>query len=180
MRTKIIKTEIDDVLIFQPEKFIDKRGHLIESFSAKRYKKYLPNIDFVQENESFSNYGVLRGLHFQSAPFEQAKLIRVIKGEIQDIAVDIRPNSKTYKKYISIILNDTNKKQLYIPRGFAHGFLVLSPEALVSYKMDNYFNLESSSGIKFDDQDINIKWNLKSDDIILSDKDSNLPFLKKS
>ena len=156
MKIKVIETEIDGVLIFKPNQFIDNRGYLIESFNKDFYKKYLPNINFIQENESSSNYGVLRGLHFQKPPFDQAKLVKVIKGEIQDIAVDIRPESKTYKKYISISLNDSNKKQLYIPKGFAHGFLVLSSEAIVSYKMDNYFNLESSSGIKFNDSDIDI------------------------
>ena len=177
MKIKVIKTDIDDVLIFEPEKFIDNRGCLIESFNQGFYSKYLPNINFVQDNESLSKYGVLRGLHFQKAPFEQAKLVRVVKGEVQDIAVDIRPESKTYKKYISVILNDSNKKQLYIPRGFAHAFLVLSKEAIVSYKMDNYFNLESSSGIKFDDLDIDINWKLNFKDIILSDKDKKLPYL---
>ena len=180
MKIKVIKTEIDDILIFEPEKFIDKRGCLIESFNQEFYSKYLPEINFVQENESLSSYGVLRGLHFQLPPFEQAKLVRVVKGEVQDIAVDIRPESKTYKKYISIILNDSNKRQLYIPRGFAHAFLVLSKEAIVSYKMDNYFNLESSSGIKFDDLNLNINWKLNFEDIILSDKDKSLPYLINS
>ena len=178
MKIEVIKTEIDEVLIFKPENFIDKRGCLIESFNKDFYKNNLPNINFVQENESLSSYGVLRGLHFQKQPFEQAKLVRVIKGEVQDIAIDIRPNSKTYKRYVSVILNDSNKKQLYIPKGFAHGFLVLSSEAIVLYKMDNYFNLEFSSGIKFNDSDIGIDWKLNPENIILSDKDENLSLLK--
>ena len=173
MNIKIYKTKIDDVLIFQPKKFIDYRGHLIESYNKKFYEKYLANNNFIQENESKSNYGVLRGLHYQEEPFSQAKLVRVVKGVIQDVAVDLRRNSKTYLNHISEILDDKNKKQLYIPRGFAHGFLVLSKEAIVSYKMDNYYDLNSNKGIKYDDPKINIKWNLDPKDIILSNKDKN-------
>ena len=177
MDIKVIKTKIDDVIIFQPEEFNDSRGYLIESYSEKIYKKYLPSVSFVQDNESKSSFGVLRGLHFQRKPYEQAKLVRVIKGEIQDIAVDIRPNSKTFKQYVSIILNEDNKKQLYVPRGFAHAFLVLSDEAIVHYKMDEFYIHSSNEGIRYDDPSINIDWNLKKELISLSDKDSKLNYL---
>ena len=145
MNIKVIKTKIDGVLIFQPEKFLDSR--------------------------------VLRGLHFQKKPYEQAKLVRVIKGEIQDIAVDIRPKSKTYKQYVSVNLNEENKKQLYVPKGFAHGFLVLSNEAIVHYKMDEFYIHESNGGIRYNDPSINIDWSLKEELISLSDKDSQLNYL---
>ena len=178
MNLKTIKTNIDDVIIFQPEIFNDSRGYLIESYSDKKYKNHIPSSSFVQDNESKSSYGILRGLHFQKAPYEQAKLVHVIKGEIQDVAVDIRPNSKTFKQYISVILNDQNKKQLYIPKGFAHGFLVLSQEAIVHYKMDEFYVHESNDGIRYDDKSINIEWMLNKDSIKLSDKDKNLCHLK--
>jgi len=177
MNIKVYKTNIDDVLIFQPEEFLDHRGYLIESYNKSLYEKHLPSVNFVQENESKSTFGVLRGLHYQKSPYSQAKLVRVIKGEIQDIAVDIRKKSSTYLKYVSVILNDDNKKQLYIPRGFAHGFLVLSKEAIVSYKIDNFFNFESYRGIKYNDPKININWKLDSDKIILSEKDDKLDYI---
>ena len=179
MNTKLIKTNLQEVVIFKPELFKDKRGYLIESYNEKIYGKCLPNINFVQENESKSCYGVLRGLHFQKKPYQHAKLVRVVKGEIQDVAVDIRPDSKTYGQYVSIILNDQNKRQLYIPKGFAHGFLVLSDEAIVSYKLDGYYNENSYSGIRYDDPFFNIKWNIDNNKIILSDKDSNLPYINE-
>ena len=177
METRVQKTKINDVLIFQPQEFIDNRGYLIESFRKSFYKNYLPSINFVQENESKSSFGVLRGLHYQETPYAQAKLVRVIKGKIQDVAVDLRKNSSTYLEYISEILDEDNKKQLYIPKGFAHGFLVLSKEAIVSYKIDNYFNLESSRGIRFNDKKLNIKWLLNNNEIILSEKDKKLNFI---
>ena len=177
MKTKIIKTDIDEVIIFQPEIFNDSRGYLIESYSEKKYKEYLPDISFVQDNESKSSFGVLRGLHFQKSPYEQAKLVRVIKGEIQDVAIDLRPESKTFKKYVSVILNDENKKQLYVPKGFAHGFLVLSDEAIVHYKMDQFYIHESNDGIRYDDPSININWKLDKKLILLSDKDKKFKFL---
>ena len=177
MNFNIIRTPINEVIIFKPEQFDDSRGYLFESYKKDFYKKYLSSTDFVQENESKSSFGVLRGLHFQVKPYEQAKLVRVIKGEIQDIAIDIREKSQTYLQYVSVILNDINKKQLYIPKGFAHGFLVLSSYAIVNYKMDSYFNLETYTGIKYDDPKIGIKWELDSDLIKLSKKDNNLSYL---
>ena len=177
MNVNVFKTKIDEVLIFQPEEFIDERGYLIESYNKYLYEKFLPSTNFVQDNESKSSFGVLRGLHYQSEPYSQAKLVRVVKGEIQDVAVDVRKDSPTYLKYVSVNLSDKNKKQLYIPRGFAHGFLVLSNEAIVSYKIDNIFDLNSYQGIKFDDPQINISWKLDRKKIILSQKDSQLNYV---
>lgn len=177
MNVTVFKTKIEDVKIFQPEVFNDDRGYLIESFSELNYKNYLLNTNFVQDNESKSSYGTLRGLHFQEKPFEQAKLVRVIKGEIQDVAVDIRKESKTYLQYVSVVLNENNKKQLYVPRGFAHGFLVLSDEAIVHYKMDNLYKHEHNNGIRYDDPKINIKWKLDKSKILLSKKDNKLNYL---
>ena len=160
MDFKVIETKIKDVIVFQPEKFKDERGYLIESFRENFYKEYLPSANFVQDNESMSSFGVIRGLHYQLPPYEQSKLVRVVKGEIQDIAVDLRKDSPTYLQYISMVLNESNMKQLYIPRGFAHGFLVLSSKAIVSYKMDNYFNASTYKRIKYDDPKIGINWKM--------------------
>ena len=168
------KSNIDGLLIFTPEIYLDERGYFFESYNKERLKN---NIDFVQDNESKSKFGTLRGIHFQKGAHQQSKLVRVIKGEVQDVAVDLRPKSKTYKKYFSIVLNDENKKQLFIPRGFGHAFLTLSDYAIVSYKVDSFYNKNSDAGIKFDDPSINIKWLLDSSDIILSNKDKDLPVL---
>jgi len=132
----IKKTTIKDVLIFKPEIYEDKRGYFFESYNKSEFKNFNKEFSPIQDNESKSNFGVLRGIHFQNYPYEQSKLVRVIKGEIQDIAVDLRPDSDTYKEYVSIILNDKNKNQLFIPKGFGHAFLTLSKEAIVSYKVD--------------------------------------------
>ena len=179
MNVKVINTTIPEVKIFQPEPFIDERGYLIESFNKDLYDKYLPSVNFVQDNESKSSFGVLRGLHYQGAPYQQAKLVRVVEGEIQDVAVDIRKSSNTYLDYVSVNLSSNNKKQLYIPRGFAHAFLVLSKEAIVCYKIDNKFSIDCYKGIKYDDPKINIDWQLTSDKIILSEKDKNLSYILK-
>ena len=177
MNIKSSKTDIDEVLIFKPEEFLDERGYLIESYNQSVYEKYLPSINFVQENESKSSFGVLRGLHYQDNPYPQAKLVRVVKGEVQDVAVDLRKNSSTYLQYVSVNLSENNKKQLYIPRGFAHGFLVLSQEAIVCYKIDNIFDINCYKGIRYNDSKININWQLNNDKIILSEKDKNLNFI---
>ena len=171
MNVKVINTEISEVKIFQPQPFLDERGYLIESFNKYDYDKYLPNVDFIQDNESKSSFGVLRGLHYQDNPYQQAKLVRVVKGEIQDVAVDIRENSPNYLKYVSVILNGKNKKQLFIPKGFAHGFLVLSKKAIVNYKVDSFYNKEFEKVIAFNDPKINIKWKLDLECIKISDKD---------
>ena len=170
-------TEIKDVKVFKPKIFSDNRGYVFESYNEKVFNKYVKDFFPIQDNESKSNFGVLRGIHFQKSPFEQAKLVRVIKGKVQDIAVDLRPNSKTYKKYISVILSDENKNQIFIPKGFGHAFLTLSNEAIVSYKVNCYYNRESEFGYKFDDPSINIKWELNHDEIILSEKDEKLTYL---
>ena len=178
MNFKLIETQINDVKIFQSDIFEDSRGYLIESYKSDFFKQCLPSVNFVQDNESESSYGVIRGLHYQKSPYEQSKLVRVIKGKVQDVAVDLRKDSTTYLQYVSVILSSDNRKQLYIPRGFAHGFLVLSSKAIVQYKMDGYFNQESYNGIKYDDPSIGIKWELDSADITVSKKDSKLSYIK--
>ena len=170
-------TTINGVKIITPSIFIDDRGYFFESYNENSFNTNYKKILFVQDNESKSKFGTLRGLHFQKTLYEQSKLVRVIKGEVQDIAVDLRPNSKTYKKYISVILSDQNKKQIFIPKGFGHAFLTLSKEAIVLYKVDSYYYKKSESGFKYDDPSINIKWNLNYNEIILSDKDKNLTYL---
>ena len=175
---KILDTNIPEVLMITPNVYEDKRGHFLESYNCDNYKKYLNDICFVQDNESISKRGVLRGLHYQKNPKSQAKLIRVIKGRIQDIAVDIRKNSPTFAKYVSIELNESNHHQLFIPAGFAHGFLVLSDEAVVQYKVNNYYDSNLERGYGYDDPAFNIKWMLDEKNIILSEKDRVLPYLK--
>ena len=167
---KINKTFIKDLLIIEPQLFKDDRGFFYESYNKNNLDK---NIVFVQDNESKSYKGVVRGLHFQRPPFEQAKLVRCVSGKILDVAVDLRTNSKTYGKYFSVELSSENNKQLFIPKGFAHGFQVLSETAIVNYKVDNYYNPKSDSGLIWNDEDLLIKWNL---DIkpILSEKDLKL------
>ena len=173
----IINTKIEDVLLLKPSVYNDTRGYFFESYNQNLLSKNNFNINFVQDNESKSNFGVLRGIHFQNTPFEQSKLIRVIHGTIQDVAIDLRPSSKTYKKYVSIILDDKNKEQLFIPKGFGHAFLTLSDSAIISYKVDNFYNQDADGGIKYDDPSINISWELNKNQIILSDKDNKLPYL---
>ena len=173
----MLKTEIEDVLLLRPLVHADSRGCFFESYNKMLLSKMNLEIDFVQDNESKSDFGVLRGIHFQKPPFEQSKLVRVIKGKIQDIAIDLRPSSDTYKKYVSIILDDNKKEQLFIPKGFGHAFLALSEEVIVSYKVDCIYNKDSESGIKYDDPSINIDWKLDKNKIIISDKDNSLPYL---
>ena len=169
---KINKTFIEDLLVIEPRLFKDERGFFYESFNKNNLDKIV-NIVFVQDNESKSYKGVVRGLHFQRPPFEQTKLVRCVSGKILDVAVDLRINSKTYGKSFSIELSSENNKQLFIPKGFAHGFQVLSEIAIVNYKVDNYYNPKSDSGLIWNDKDLSIDWNL---DIkpILSDKDLKL------
>tara|TARA_Y100000996_G_C22442757_1_gene610510 strand:- start:70 stop:600 length:531 start_codon:yes stop_codon:yes gene_type:complete len=175
--TKIINSNIEEVKIIEPSVFEDTRGYFFESYNQKKWIELGLGVKFIQDNESKSDLGVLRGIHFQKAPYEQSKLVRVIKGKIQDIAVDLRPLSKTYKKYFSIILDDKNKKQLFVPKGFGHAFLTLSNEAIVSYKVDTYYNPKSDSGIKFNDPELNISWELSNDKIKQSAKDAKLAYL---
>jgi len=169
-------TKIEDVKIITPSIFKDSRGYFFESYNENLFNNNFKKIKFVQDNESESKFGTLRGLHFQKYPHEQSKLVRVIKGKIQDVAVDLRPESATYKKYVSIILDDQSKEQLFIPKGFAHAFLTLSDKAIISYKVDNFYSKEHDSGIKFDDPILDIKWELSKKDISLSEKDNNLSY----
>ena len=171
----IIQTNIEGVVILEPRIFCDERGYFFESFSKKWFRENVCDTHFVQDNESKSCYGVLRGLHFQKPPFAQAKLVRVITGKILDIAVDICENSPTFGKYVSVELSEENKRQLFIPRGFAHAFVVLSDEAVVQYKCDNYYAPEYESGISWNDPALNIDWKIPTKDIILSEKDKSLP-----
>ena len=169
----IVNTKIKGVKIIEPQCFNDDRGSFFESYNENEFHKKIGKINFIQDNESFSKYGVLRGLHFQKSPFLQSKLVRVSMGKIQDVVVDIRIDSPTYLQYISVILDDKNKNQIFIPKGFAHGFLVLSKLAIVNYKVDNFYNSNSESGLMYNDSRLNIRWKLNSSDIILSDKDRN-------
>lgn len=175
---KITKTPIDDLLILEPNLFMDERGYFMESFKNSFFKKYFPEINFIQDNESKSEYGVLRGIHFQMPPFAQTKLVRVIDGKVLDVAVDLRSNSPMFGKYFSIILSGENKKQFLIPKGFGHGFLVLSKTAIFSYKVDNEYNSEYDSGIRFDDKDLLIDWKINHQDIKVSKKDFKLKCFK--
>lgn len=167
-------------MIIEPKIFRDDRGYFFESFSQKEFDDNIKETDFVQDNESFSKHGVLRGLHFQRPPFAQAKLVRVVRGKVLDVAVDIRPDSSTYMKYHSIELSDDNKLQMFIPRGFAHGFIVLSDEAVLQYKCDNYYSPEHESAIIWNDPDLNIDWLLDADEIILSEKDKRNPLFSET
>jgi len=171
---EIIKTSIQGLFIIKPKVFFDERGYFLESFKEDFFKKNFPEIHFIQNNESKSSYGVLRGLHFQKPPFEQTKLVRVIKGKILDIAVDLRKDSLTFGKYESIILSGNNKKQFLIPKEFAHGFVVLSKTAIVSYKVDNIYSPDHESGIIYNDQNLNIDWKLNNQDLTISKKDLKL------
>jgi dTDP-4-dehydrorhamnose 3,5-epimerase len=175
---KFIKTHISDVYIIEPSVFGDNRGYFLESYNQKKFEEVVGKTSFVQDNESKSSKGVLRGLHFQKPPFDQAKLVRCIEGRVMDVAVDIRKGSPTYGKHVAIELSGENKRQLFVPRGFAHGFSVLSDSAVFAYKVDNAYAPESDSGIRYDDKDLNIDWGLNKDGVQLSVKDKNLSFFK--
>jgi dTDP-4-dehydrorhamnose 3,5-epimerase len=175
---KLIETKISDLIIIEPTVFGDARGYFLESYNQKKFEEVVGKISFVQDNESKSSKGVLRGLHFQKPPFEQAKLVRCIEGEVLDVAVDIRKNSKTYGKHVAVLLSGENKRQLFVPRGFAHGFVVLSESATFAYKVDNSYAPEYDSGIKYDDNDLNIDWGLNDNEVKLSVKDKILPAFK--
>lgn len=173
------ESKLKGCYIIQPNVFKDKRGYFFESFNQKIFNSKLNlDIDFVQDNESLSNKGVLRGLHYQLGEYAQAKLVRVIKGSVLDVVVDIRPDSKTFGEHFSIELTEENKLQLFIPRGFAHGFIVLEDETIFSYKCDNFYNIEYEAGIIYNDDDLNIDWCLSDSDFILSEKDLVLPKFK--
>jgi dTDP-4-dehydrorhamnose 3,5-epimerase len=174
---KIHKTNIEGVLIIEPRVFGDERGYFFESYSQREFEEKVCQTSFVQDNESKSKYGVVRGLHFQRAPYEQAKLVRVITGRVLDVAVDIREGSPTYGQYVSTELSGENKRQLFIPRGFAHGFAVLSEEVVFQYKCDNYYAPPYEGAIRWDDPKLAIDWLLPPGDIILSEKDKYNPLL---
>jgi dTDP-4-dehydrorhamnose 3,5-epimerase len=175
---KFIKTEISDVYIIEPSVFGDDRGYFLESFNLEKFEENVHPIKFVQDNESKSSKGVLRGLHFQKPPFNQAKLVRCIEGNVMDVAVDIRKGSPTYGKHVAVELSGENKRQLFVPRGFAHGFAVLSENAVFSYKVDNSYAPEYDSGIRYDDKELCIDWGLKEEVVQLSVKDKNLSLFK--
>jgi dTDP-4-dehydrorhamnose 3,5-epimerase len=173
-----IETKLKGCFILEPKIIQDERGYFMESFNEDTIQKGLGlNVHFVQDNQSYSSKGVLRGLHYQTGEFAQAKLVRVLQGEVLDVAVDIRPDSPTFGQYESVVLSADNQKQFFIPRGFAHGFIVLSDTAIFFYKCDNFYNKESEGGIKYDDKSININWNFPSNRLVISDKDKIQPSL---
>lgn len=175
------KTALKDLIVIQPEVFEDQRGYFFESFNKKIFEDNIGyELNFLQDNQSKSFFGVLRGLHYQSPPFEQAKLVRVLDGKVLDIAVDIRKNSPTFGHHLALELSDKNKKQLFIPRGFAHGFITLSKYAIFQYKVDNKHAPDFEKGIIFNDKDLAINWQIDPKDIKLSDKDSKHPMLKNA
>lgn len=174
----VIKTPIEGVFILEPRIFNDARGYFFESFSAREFEEKVCRTTFVQDNESFSTYGVVRGLHFQKPPFTQSKLVRVIQGAVLDVAVDIRPGSPTYGQHIAVELTGDNHRQFFIPRGFAHGFAVLSETVLFQYKCDQFYAPQSEGGIAWNDPTLNIDWKIPADQVILSEKDTQYPLLK--
>ena len=176
-----IRTEIEDVIIIEPKVHGDERGYFVETFRADKLEKFLGyKINFCQDNESKSSKGVLRGLHYQLAPFAQTKLVRVIQGSVLDVAVDIRKGSPTFGKHIAVQLSSENKKQILVPRGFAHGFVVLEEDTIFAYKVDNYYSPECDRGIAFDDKILNIDWIVESNKLKLSTKDTTQPKLNET
>ncbi|MCR9013048.1 dTDP-4-dehydrorhamnose 3,5-epimerase [Gabonibacter chumensis] len=175
---KVVKTDIEGVVIIEPRVFGDERGYFFESFSQREFERQVGKVVFVQDNESRSVYGVLRGLHYQLPPYTQSKLVRAVSGMILDVVVDIRTGSPTYGKHLAIELSGENKRQLFIPKGFAHGFVVLSKEVVFQYKCDNFYAPEYEAGICYDDPDLRIDWRLPAEVMILSEKDKNRPYFK--
>ena len=176
MILNVTKCEIEGVFVLEPKVFGDQRGYFLESYSNRDFKEATGlDIDFVQDNESMSSKGVLRGLHFQKSPHAQAKLVRVVKGAVQDVAVDIRPDSSTFGKYVSVVLSGENKKSLFIPEGFAHGFLVLEDDTIFQYKCSDYYAPSSEGSVKWNDPQIGIEWILPEQEYLISDKDKIAP-----
>jgi dTDP-4-dehydrorhamnose 3,5-epimerase len=176
-----IPTKLEGCYILEPKVFKDERGYFLESFNQKTFENGIGvKVNFVQDNQSFSTKGVLRGLHYQTGEHAQAKLVRVLQGEVLDVAVDIRPNSKTFGQYESVLLTGENHKQFFIPRGFAHGFLVLSDTATFFYKCDNFYNKESEGGLIYNDPTVNIDWQFPTDHLIISEKDQIVPNLQNA
>ena len=172
--------EISGLFLIEPKVIGDGRGYFLESYRDDLFSRNIRSIQFVQDNESRSTSGVLRGLHYQLPPFAQSKLVRVIEGAVLDVAVDIRSGSATFGRYVAVELSAENKKQLFIPRGFAHGFVVLSEAAIFSYKVDNYYSREDDRGIRWNDPSLGIDWRLSERDLILSEKDRNAPLISEA
>ena len=173
-----IKTDIEGVYVIEPKVFNDARGYFMEAWKQAEFNEHIGKVDFIQDNESKSSYGVLRGLHFQKGNASQAKLVRVIKGKVLDVAVDIRKSSPTFGKHVMVELSEENKRQFFIPRGFAHGFLVLSEEAIFTYKVDNPYAPQEESGIRWNDPDLGIEWPINPAQVQTSEKDLKQPLLK--
>lgn len=173
-----VQTEIEGVWIIEPKVFNDARGYFMEAFKKEEFEAHIGKIDFIQDNESKSSYGVLRGLHYQKGEHCQAKLVRVIKGKVLDVAVDLRKSSPTFGKYVSVLLSEENKRQFFIPRGFAHGFLVLSEEAVFTYKVDNPYAPQAEASILYNDKDLNIDWPISEEQVLLSEKDKSAKAFK--
>lgn len=172
------ETNLKGVFIIEPRVFNDSRGYFMEAWKKAEFEQHIGKIEFIQDNESKSSYGVLRGLHYQKGEFSQAKLVRVIKGRVVDIAVDLRRSSPTFRQHLAVELSEDNKRQLFIPRGFAHGFVVLSPEAVFTYKVDNVYAPHADGGIRWDDPTLAIEWPIDPSDVITSEKDLRLPLLE--
>jgi dTDP-4-dehydrorhamnose 3,5-epimerase len=168
---EVIKTDIEGVVIIEPRIFKDDRGYFYESFSQREFEEKVCRTTFVQDNQSKSSYGVVRGLHFQKPPYSQSKLVRCIKGAVLDVAVDIRKGSPTFGKYVAVELTEDNHRQFFVPRGFAHGFAVLSEEAVFQYKCDNFYNKESEGSVAWNDQELAIDWRIPVEKVLLSEKD---------
>lgn len=175
---EVIKTDIEGVVIIEPRLFRDGRGYFFESYSEKDFNAQVREVRFVQDNESKSSYGVLRGLHFQKPPYAQSKLVRVVKGAVLDVAVDIRKSSPTFGQHVAVELTEDNHRQLFIPHGFAHGFSVLSDEVIFQYKCDNFYAPQSEGAIAWNDPALGIDWRIPADKVILSEKDKHHPLLK--
>ena len=173
-----IETEIDGVFIIEPKVFNDARGYFMEAWKQEEFNQHIGKVDFIQDNESKSSFGVLRGLHYQKGETSQAKLVRVIKGKVLDVAVDLRKSSPTFGKHVMVELSEENKRQFFIPRGFAHGFLVLSEEAVFTYKVDNPYSPSTDGGIRWNDPDLGIEWPIDPKDVQTSEKDLRQPLLK--
>lgn len=176
---EIIKTDIEGLIIIKPQIFKDFRGYFFESFSQREFNEKVTPIQFVQDNESCSSYGVMRGLHFQKPPYSQSKLVRCVKGSVLDVAIDIRKGSPTYGKHVAVELSAENHLQFFIPKGFAHGYAVLSKEAIFQYKCDEFYTPQSEGGIQLMDESLGINWPISADDAILSDKDKKYPKLSE-
>ena len=168
-----IKTSISGAYIIEPKVFADKRGYFFEAWKQSDFEENIGKVEFIQDNESRSSYGVLRGLHYQKGEWSQAKLVRVIKGRVLDVAVDLRKSSPTFGKYVAVELSEDNKRQLFIPRGFAHGFVVLSDDAIFTYKVDNVYAPHAEASIRWNDETIGIDWHIDINDVVTSEKDLN-------